>query len=183
MRRRELLQLSASVAALAVLPRDCHFPWSRVGKPLVGPSLTADQRAVVRAVADALLPRTATPGALDVRVPAFVDVIVAEHYGAEERNGLAEGLAHVETSAARLGLGGFATLRGTALATVMRSLEAPADAKAAGARGYLQLRALVLHAYFTSDLVQREVLRTQVMPGRFDGAAPMPARGGSVTDG
>jgi hypothetical protein len=36
----------------------------------------------------------------------------------------------------------------------------------------------VIHGYFTSEPVQRNVLRTEIMPGRFDGAADMPKRNG-----
>ncbi|MBI3791335.1 MAG: gluconate 2-dehydrogenase subunit 3 family protein, partial [Gemmatimonadetes bacterium] len=124
MKRREVLQLAASSAALALLPKDCHLPWSRVGKVVVGPTLEPAQRDAVRAFADALLPRTATPGAVDVGVPAFVDVIVAEQYGEPERAGLASGLAHLEAAAKREG-GAFATLAPAAREKVMRALEAP----------------------------------------------------------
>jgi hypothetical protein len=30
-----------------------------------------------------------------------------------------------------------------------------------------------VHGYFTSERVQKEVLKTVIMPGRFDGNAPM----------
>ncbi len=179
MNRRDLLQYAASTAALAVLPRDCHLPWSRVGKTLVGPTLTEPQRAMVRVLADALLPRTATPGALDVSVPAFVDVIVAEHYGDDERRSLGEGLAYLDALAARQG-GTFATLTGDALTRCMQALEAQNAPDSEGAQGYTQLRSLILHGYFTSEVVQKAVLHTNVMPGHFDGAAPFNAKTGSV---
>jgi hypothetical protein len=40
------------------------------------------------------------------------------------------------------------------------------------------VKGLVIHGYFTSERVQRDVLKTEIMPGRFDGAADMPARNG-----
>ncbi len=181
MNRREVLQYAASSAALALLPSDCHLPWSRVGKTLVGPTLTEPQRASVRALAGALLPRTATPGALDVGVPAFVDVIVAEQYGNDERQSLADGLAHLDSVASREG-GSFATRTGVALTRTMRALEAPKAADTDGQRGYAQLRWLIIHGYFTSEPVQREVLHTEIMPGHFDGAMPFHAPTASVTN-
>ena len=45
------------------------------------------------------------------------------------------------------------------------------------ARAYSRLKELVIHGYFTSERVQKEVLRTQIIPGRFDGAAPLPMIG------
>ncbi|MBI3792652.1 MAG: hypothetical protein HY275_17485, partial [Gemmatimonadetes bacterium] len=64
----------------------------------------------------------------------------------------------------------------------MRALEAPGAPATPEARGYQQLRALVLHGYFTSDVVMKDVLHTVVMPGRFDGAAPV-SKGGVASDG
>ena len=57
--------------------------------------------------------------------------------------------------------------------------EDPDDAFTAPAvRGYSRVKGLVIHGYFTSERVQRDVLKTEIMPGRFDGAADMPARNG-----
>lgn len=172
MKRRDMLQLAASSAALAFLPKDCHLPWQKVGQPLVGAQLTADQKATVRAYADALLPRTATPGALDVKVPEFVDVIVADQYMDAEREGLAAGLGHLEAAAQREG-GAFATLAPAARTRVLEALERPVSKSTPATRGYQQLRALLLHGYFTSAVVQRDILKVNVMPGRFDGQAPV----------
>ena len=39
-----------------------------------------------------------------------------------------------------------------------------------------RLKSLVVHGYFTSERVQRDVLHTQMFHDRFQGAADMPAR-------
>jgi hypothetical protein len=36
------------------------------------------------------------------------------------------------------------------------------------------LKGLIIHGYFTSEAVMKRVLHTEIMPGRFDGAAPIP---------
>ena len=40
------------------------------------------------------------------------------------------------------------------------------------ARGYWRLKGLVVHGYFTSERVQKEVLKNEIMPGRYVGDAP-----------
>jgi hypothetical protein len=57
------------------------------------------------------------------------------------------------------------------------ALDAPADRTAPAARGYSRLKGLVVHGYFTSERVQKDVLKTQIMPGHFNGAADMPTKG------
>ena len=43
-------------------------------------------------------------------------------------------------------------------------------------RTYWRLKGLVVHGYFTSEQVSKDVLKVQITPGKFDGAAPMPPR-------
>ena len=80
MKRRELLRALASAAALAVVPDKTVAAWSRVasGIPLQN-ALSPAHLALVRAIADTIIPRTNTPGATDVGVHKFVDVIVNEY--------------------------------------------------------------------------------------------------------
>jgi hypothetical protein len=58
----------------------------------------------------------------------------------------------------------------------MTSLDRPDDRETPEARAYARLKRLVVHGYFTSERVQKEVLKTEIMPGRFEGNVPMPPR-------
>jgi hypothetical protein len=42
------------------------------------------------------------------------------------------------------------------------------------ARTFSRLKQLIVHGYFTSERVQKDVLRVAILPGDFDGSAPMP---------
>ncbi|MCA0377573.1 MAG: gluconate 2-dehydrogenase subunit 3 family protein [Gemmatimonadetes bacterium] len=183
MLRRDLLRAAASAAALSFIPRHAQAQaaqaWAQVlagDTPQPAP-LTDAQRAIVRTVADAIIPRTDTPGANDVDVLAFVEVIVAGYYTDAERAQLRDGLDAMDVLARERTGQPLAGLTGAPLATVMNALDQPADRTTPAARGYSRLKGLVVHGYFTSARVQREVLKTQIMPGMFDGAAPMPVRG------
>ena len=44
------------------------------------------------------------------------------------------------------------------------------------ARTYWQLKGLIVRGYFTSEPVMKNVLKHVVMPGRFEGAAPVQLR-------
>ena len=58
--------------------------------------------ATVTAMADQILPKTDTPGALDVGVPAFIDRMLAGYYTDKERGIIRGGLVAVATDAAEL---------------------------------------------------------------------------------
>jgi hypothetical protein len=63
--------------------------------------------------------------------------------------------------------------------TLLDALDQPVDRQAPDARAWSRLKGLVVHGYFTSERVQKDVLKTVIMPGRFDGNAPMKTAGGS----
>jgi hypothetical protein len=186
MLRRELLRAAAAAAALSLVPQEAQAQataaWARALTFPAAPTppfepLSAAHRGIITTVADAIIPRTDTPGANDVNVLAWIEVIAAEHYSPADRTQLTTGLDAMDALARTLTGRSLAGLTGAPLGTVMDALDAPADRTTPAARGYARLKGLVIHGYFTSERVQKTVLRTEIMPGRFDGAADMPSKG------
>jgi hypothetical protein len=172
--RRDLLRAMGAAAALSFVPRDAAAAWMRVAAgPRPSNGLTDAQLALVKAMSDAIIPRTDTPGATDVGVPAWVEVIVAEYYTDAERAPFVAGLDAIDGLAKTAGAVSFAELPADTRDGIMRVLDQPADRQAPESRAYARLKGLVVHGYFTSERVQKDVLRVEIMPGRFDGAAPM----------
>ena len=181
MERRDLLRAAGAAAALSFLaPRDALAVWSRIarGGAVVG-GLSEQQLALVGAIADTILPRTDTPSATDVGVPAFVDVVVSENDTDEDRAAFLAGLDSIEALAKSTAGDAFAQLAPAARASVIDAIEGAASRRADPARTYWRLKGLIVHGYFTSEPVMKDVLKYEVMPGRFEGAAPMPARPGT----
>jgi Gluconate 2-dehydrogenase subunit 3 len=177
MHRREILRAAAAAAALSLLPNQAQAAWARSLESLQPSPFTPLQRGIITTVADALIPRTDTPGANDVRVLQWIEVIMADYYGDAERGVLHNGLDAMDAMAHELTGASLNGLGGTDLARVMDALDGATDRTTPAVRGYLRLKGLVVHAYFTSERVQKDVLHTQIMPGRYDGAADMPTRG------
>jgi hypothetical protein len=174
MQRRDLLRALGAAGALALLPHQTAEAWARVASGWrVAEGLTDAQLALVGAIGDTLLPRTDSPSASDVDVPAFVNVVVGENYTDAERSAFLAGLDALDAAVKESAGAGFAELdeekRGDALA----SIEATKDRRSEPARTYWRLKGLIVHGYFTSEQVMKSVLHTEIMPGRFDGAAPM----------
>jgi len=185
--RRALLQLAglsllpalaqADDAALDAWAAKIHAATSQPR----GPGLTADERALVASMVDGILPRTDTPGALDVGVPAFIDVIVADWLTDAERREFRTGLAALEARAqAAYGV------RWAAMDPVQRDgelawAERPEDAAHVAKKAYRRIKGLALHGYLTSERVRKEVLKVNITPGHFRGAVPItvvPSTGG-----
>jgi hypothetical protein len=116
--------------------------------------LSDAQLARIGAIADVMLPRTDTPSATDVGVPAFVNVIVSEQWSDAERDAFVSNLDQLDASR-------------------IDEIEAM-ERRSEPARTYRRLKDLVIHGYFTSEPVMNDVLHYVVMPGKFEGGAPMP---------
>ena len=173
MKRRELLRALASAAALAVVPDKSLAAWSRVasGIPLQN-ALSPAHLALVRAIADTIIPRTDTPSATDVAVHKFVDVIVNEHLTEAERVAGLAGLDAIDARARTESNVTFAELSAVKRSAMIDSFE-KGDRSAEPSQTYWRLKGLVVHGYFTSERVMRDVLKVNVMPGKFEGAAPV----------
>jgi hypothetical protein len=167
-----------------MLPHDAIAAWTRVAsgfRPTGG--LTDAQLALVAAIADTIIPRTDTPGATDVGVPAFVDVIVTENYGDAERATFLAGLDAIEARTKDAGGVAFVELAPAARAAAIETIESASDRRSEPNRSYWRLKGLIVHGYFTSEPVMKKVLKVEIMPGRFDGAAPMPQKAAHVEGG
>lgn len=155
MKRREALRALGATTALALFPHEAIAAWKRVASGLKpANSLSDAQLAKVGAIADVILPRTDTPSATDVRVPDFVNVIVSENYTDAERDAFAAGLDQLDPA-------------------TIEQIEAATDHRAEPQRTYWRLKGLIVHGYFTSERVMKDVLKVEIMPGKFDGAAPL----------
>lgn len=184
MQRRDLLKSFGAATALALLPHDAVAAWARVAsgsRPANG--LTAAHLDLIAAIADTILPRSDSPGALDVGVPAFVDVVVSENYTDATRTAFVAGLDALETlllTANGVALQSsnrttFARLTTGERETAVGAVEQIPDRRTPATRAHWQLKGLIIHGYFTSERVQKELLKFEMMPGRFDGSAPMRA--------
>lgn len=198
MDRRDLLRTLGAAAALSLLPRDAEAAWLRVARAPGAPlrALSAAQAAQVAALADTILPRTETPSATDVGVVAWVDLIVADYFRDDERRQFMDGLAAIDAlakspapttaatgaAAPAGGTGGGAGNEPAAALALVETLE-QGDRRSTAGLAWWRLKGLVLHGYFTSERVQKEVLKGQVMPGRFDGCVPTTAPAGGPHHG
>jgi hypothetical protein len=101
MNRRELirniaLMLGGSFSAQTIMAMDKR-------ETITGPknnnssfSLTETQQKIVAEIAEIIIPKTDTPGAKDVGVPAFIEMMLKDCYKEPEQLSFLEGLASME---------------------------------------------------------------------------------------
>src|ERR1700731_4371836 len=103
MNRREALKrvawlMGGTVSASAILATEKGYSAtaSAGSRPAI---LSPPQAAIVSAVAEIMIPRTDTPGAIDVGVPGFIDLVLKDVYPEEDRRRYLTGLTAFDTAA------------------------------------------------------------------------------------
>jgi len=140
------------------------------------PLFTRHQHDTIDQVSELIMPATDTPGARAAGVVGFIEVIVAEYYRDEERALFQRGLADVDARAQALFAAPFLRLTEAQQATILTGMDAESRAMPRGAptHFFARIKNLTLYGYYTSEIGQREELLSTFMPGRYDGAAPLP---------
>lgn len=139
--------------------------------------LDTSQLEKVTVVVDAILPRTDTPGASDVGVPAFIDRVLADHAEPEERIRVLDGLDGLD-DASREAVG-VAFLEADTDGQVQ--LLTTLDTEAVRAREdrddplpfFATIKEWTLLGYYTSEAGATRELQWLAMPGRWDADVPL----------
>ena len=164
---------------------------------------TDDEARFVTAYVDTLLPRTATPGGLDVGVDRFIDKVLAATVPAEgdvEVPGGADAGAEAAKNPMRQGILEFDERAQTKFGEFFRDLgreqreelfgEAEKSphfqplvwgmtvAEQVPVGFYRSLKSMVLWGYLSSEQIGTEVLNYDPVPGEYDGDIPLASVGG-----
>jgi hypothetical protein len=191
MERREALRLLATGLALQLTPLN-RLAALQEARAVLGEktglrTLDSQQNATVTAIADMIIPRTETPGAADVGVPQFIDLILTEWYSEEERDRFLKGLSAVDSRTQSLFGKTFvdcsAQHRAEILAELGEQMTEEAEAirdhprpyrgslPTPGNNFYYMIRSLTLTGYYTSKEGATRELGFQVIPDHQDSCA------------
>lgn len=185
MNRREALKQAALVLGYTIsAPLAAAVLNGCKAKPeltFVPKFLNEEQASLVSALAEAILPRTDTPGAIDAGVPGFIDDILATVYTADQQKKFTEGLAAIQTE--------FNFVDATPeeqLAFVQKkNSEALGGGGSAASEGwwakgganekpfFLTIKELTITGFFTSQAGATQVLQYNQVPGPFKGCVPL----------
>lgn len=176
--RREAIQRTVALLGVAIAPsflagvaRAQAAAAASTGVAAKPVHLTSPHFAIVSAAVERILPRTDTPGAIDVGVPAFIDLMVGEFMTAEEKRMFIDGLAEVDAASQTAHRRGFAMLAAAEQDAVLKRI---AEASQLKEKSFFhQLRELTLLGYFTSEQVGKHITNYDPIPGVSRGCVPI----------
>lgn len=138
--------------------------------------LTSEETATVTAMADLIIPRTDTPGAIDVGVPAFIDRMLAGYYTDKQRDIIRAGLAETTRVSSARHNRTFAALLPDQQISMMRQY----DQQAYADRGqdpdphfFRLIKELTIIGFCSSEAGAKSTMNYVQTPGPFRGDVPL----------
>jgi len=182
MRRREAVRFLGAALALPFLPRGAEAAIElgeqihrRLGGDVPFRTLNPDQQKLVTMIAEMIIPETDTPGATSVKVPEFIDLILTEWASDDERATFLAGLKDIDTRAATMGAPRFVDLSAAKKVELLTALDGARDDKAGAGLAFARLKGLTVYGYFTSQVVDVDILKTQMFFNGYQGNVPFTA--------
>ncbi len=191
MQRRDVLRLLATGAALQLAPHKL-LALAREARALIDaqPSprtLSSRQIAIVRTMAELIIPKTDTPGATDVKAAEFIDLMLSEWFDESDKSRFLDGLGDVDSRAHKQFGKDFVDCTLEQQSQIMTDLGSALIAGSHPGRGqgltgrgarpahsfYAMLRQLTLVAYYTSEAGATEELHFEIVPGMYQGCSQL----------
>jgi hypothetical protein len=146
--------------------------------------LNEDQARFISSFVDFLLPKTDTPGGLDVKADVFIDLIYAKTYDQEGQKKVRAEIDKFNADCKSTYGGVFADLNEEDKAACLRAHEAKSPKFRKNVWGtsvgpgepvdfYRSLKSTVLWAYFSSEEIGKNVLNYDPIPGPYLGCIPL----------
>jgi gluconate 2-dehydrogenase gamma chain len=190
MDRREALRKTAlvmggmlSASTMAALLKGCKAEPALTWKPEL---FTEDQARVITRLADIIIPKTDTPGAVETGVPYFIEQVVKDCYDQDEQKRFIDGLnAFMAGSEKEYGKT-FLKLSAEKQEEYTAAVHQQAvEAEKAKGEGYkrpfiLKCKELTMAGYFTSEPGATQVLRYEPVPGSYEGCISLEEAGGKT---
>ncbi len=182
MDRRQALQRAGLVLGYAIsapviagIMNGCKSTPELTYKPVF---FTEEQAGLVSEVAAIIIPKTDTPGAKEVGVPAFIDQLIKQCYKKEDQDRFLAGLAEFDEGAKKAYGDSFMDLDPAKQKEyVKKTHDAALDAVKAGTVKdkpfILVAKELTVVGFYTSEEGASKILQYAPVPGAFHGCVPM----------
>ena len=149
------------------------------------------QKQTVSQLAEIIIPRTSTPGAIDAGIPGFIEAVVQDVFTPEDQAKFHDGLFSLDLLCTRLTENNFIDLpieHQNKLATHLNFTlvknkgsrqvlleKSKLDSKhLESALNYFSvIKKLTIFGFFTSEIGATQVLHYNPVPGRFNGCVPL----------
>ncbi|GJM30440.1 MAG: hypothetical protein DHS20C17_30750 [Cyclobacteriaceae bacterium] len=186
-RRKALKQTAIAAGSVALTPalfsllQSCQQQTRLEWEPQF---LNHQQASFISSMVDTILPKTDTPGGLEVKVDIFIDKVFAEIYDQEQQTAVVREIEQFDQKCREQFGDSFAKLNDKERTEVLKNAESTAGkfngkvwGTAVGTQQpvgfYRNLKSMILWGYFTSAEIGKNVLNYDPVPGAYLGCIPL----------
>jgi hypothetical protein len=145
---------------------------------------TETEAKTIAAILDMILPRTDTPGALDVKSDIFIDKVIAKTYDEEAQAKMRTEIAAFNSECEKNFGNTFVELNPADREKVLQAAEKNSGKFSPGVWGtavgkqepigfYRSIKSMAIWAYFTSEEIGKNVLAYDPIPGTYEPCMPL----------
>ncbi len=171
-RRTALKQVLVVSAGLALLPSCLRKP-SPASISLKNIAVDAEGESMLAALADTLIPTTATPGAKDVKAHLFTLTMVDDCLRKEDQQKFMEGMKAFSDLCQKKNGHSFEKSSPGEREALLKELEAADAGKDAAASFYRSAKHFIITGYTNSEYYLTKVQVYELVPARYHGSVPV----------
>lgn len=173
MKRREILKSTAlltgyalSAGTIAAVMNGCKADTAVGWTPTF---FESNQMELLSAIADRIIPKTETPGAIDALVHRYIDEALKNNYTIEDQGKFKEGLLLFDTYANEKYNKSFVALEEQDKDAVLQRLADESKKNPDEDHIFSELRTLTVSGFLTSEIGATEFLEFDPIPGQWSG--------------
>ncbi|WP_246172253.1 gluconate 2-dehydrogenase subunit 3 family protein [Sphingobacterium hotanense] len=179
MNRREALKRVAFIMGGTVIGANLFLEGcTRPASKDVATLFEAETTDYLGELAEAILPKTSTPGAKEAGVGEFIPVMIRDCYDEKDQKSFLDGLNGVEARAKKDFKKGFLELTPEEKLQFVNTYDKEANEYQKNKKEedanhfFTMLKQLTLTGFFTSEVGMKKALRYLKIPGKYDGNYP-----------
>ncbi|PRY16409.1 gluconate 2-dehydrogenase subunit 3-like protein [Pontibacter ummariensis] len=172
-RRIAIRNMALVMAGLVILP-GCDLGSKRAKAQTVQPGFSPEQNALLAEVVETIIPATDTPGAKELGLHTFVQLMLVDCYEQEVRDNFVKGLDTVGATANKEFGKPFAACTEAQRTDILLTLEQ--SDKEEQKAFYELVKDLTILGYTTSEYVMTNLTEYTPIPGHYYGCVPVPSK-------
>jgi Gluconate 2-dehydrogenase subunit 3 len=171
-RRTVLKQMAFTSAGLLLIP-SCLQDKSKASILVKNFSINMDQEAMLAELAEAIIPKTSTPGAKDISAHLFVLKMMDDCRSKEDQEKFVRGLESFEKFAQEKNGKSFLKSSMEERQSILEAMEKTKDQKDDTGFFYASMKRYTIQAYSTSEFYLTKVQVYELVPSRWHGCVPV----------
>lgn len=170
-RRLAIKNIAIIIGGISVLPGCFHNDENKL--PLKNLSFTTSDETLLAEIQETILPKTNTPGSKDLALHLFTLKMMDDCYEKDKQQQFVKGLKEINSICKKKYGNAFIDCTIPQREEILMSIENKKDVSEEASAFYSMAKDLTIRGYMTSKYVMTNLVKYELVPGRFHGSYPV----------